>query len=158
MPELSLSWSVALIPVPGWGLWTLGFDVFLLLSISPCRHFLFKTGTGTTPLFSTATPGYTMATGSVYSPPTRPLPRTTLSRSAFKFKKTSKFCSWRSVHRAFISVKISLLFFFSFYLSCLTLILILQTHTKDLQSQPKTHSKLNYTLNRTKKKQWNKLK
>uniref|UniRef100_A0A8D3AP93 Teneurin-3 n=1 Tax=Scophthalmus maximus TaxID=52904 RepID=A0A8D3AP93_SCOMX len=55
----------------------------------------FKTGTGTTPLFSTATPGYTMATGSVYSPPTRPLPRNTLSRSAFKFKKSSKYCSWR---------------------------------------------------------------
>uniref|UniRef100_A0A8D3APN0 Teneurin-3 n=1 Tax=Scophthalmus maximus TaxID=52904 RepID=A0A8D3APN0_SCOMX len=49
------------------------------------------TGTGTTPLFSTATPGYTMATGSVYSPPTRPLPRNTLSRSAFKFKKSSKY-------------------------------------------------------------------
>ncbi|KAM7393519.1 hypothetical protein PAMP_020383 [Pampus punctatissimus] len=59
------------------------------------QHFLFKTGTGTTPLFSTATPGYTMATGSVYSPPTRPLPRNTLSRSAFKFKKSSKYCSWR---------------------------------------------------------------
>uniref|UniRef100_A0A3P8VNY4 Teneurin transmembrane protein 3 n=1 Tax=Cynoglossus semilaevis TaxID=244447 RepID=A0A3P8VNY4_CYNSE len=78
--------------------WVLGSNVPL-----ETRHFLFKTGTGTTPLFSTATPGYTMATGSVYSPPTRPLPRTTLSRSAFKFKKTSKFCSWRSVHRAFIS-------------------------------------------------------
>uniref|UniRef100_A0A3Q2X6R3 Teneurin N-terminal domain-containing protein n=1 Tax=Haplochromis burtoni TaxID=8153 RepID=A0A3Q2X6R3_HAPBU len=36
-----------------------------------------------------------MATGSVYSPPTRPLPRNTLSRSAFKFKKSSKYCSWR---------------------------------------------------------------
>ncbi|XP_051939707.1 teneurin-3 isoform X8 [Hippocampus zosterae] len=36
-----------------------------------------------------------MATGSVYSPPTRPLPRNTLSRSAFKFKKSSRYCSWR---------------------------------------------------------------
>ncbi|XP_056229064.1 teneurin-3 isoform X2 [Seriola aureovittata] len=70
--------------------WVLGSNVPL-----ETRHFLFKTGTGTTPLFSTATPGYTMATGSVYSPPTRPLPRNTLSRSAFKFKKTSKYCSWR---------------------------------------------------------------
>uniref|UniRef100_A0A665W0B6 Teneurin transmembrane protein 3 n=1 Tax=Echeneis naucrates TaxID=173247 RepID=A0A665W0B6_ECHNA len=66
--------------------WVLGSNVPL-----ETRHFLFKTGTGTTPLFSTATPGYTMATGSVYSPPTRPLPRNTLSRSAFKFKKTSKY-------------------------------------------------------------------
>uniref|UniRef100_A0A671XCW0 Teneurin transmembrane protein 3 n=1 Tax=Sparus aurata TaxID=8175 RepID=A0A671XCW0_SPAAU len=56
--------------------WVLGSNVPL-----ETRHFLFKTGTGTTPLFSTATPGYTMATGSVYSPPTRPLPRNTLSRS-----------------------------------------------------------------------------
>ncbi|XP_076585560.1 teneurin-3 isoform X1 [Chaetodon auriga] len=70
--------------------WVLGSNVPL-----ETRHFLFKTGTGTTPLFSTATPGYTMATSSVYSPPTRPLPRNTLSRSAFKFKKSSKYCSWR---------------------------------------------------------------
>uniref|UniRef100_A0A3Q2XBJ5 Teneurin transmembrane protein 3 n=1 Tax=Hippocampus comes TaxID=109280 RepID=A0A3Q2XBJ5_HIPCM len=70
--------------------WVLGSNVPL-----ETRHFLFKTGTGTTPLFSTATPGYTMATGSVYSPPTRPLPRNTLSRSAFKFKKSSRYCSWR---------------------------------------------------------------
>ncbi|XP_061628035.1 teneurin-3 isoform X3 [Phyllopteryx taeniolatus] len=70
--------------------WVLGRNVPL-----ETRHFLFKTGTGTTPLFSTATPGYSMATGSVYSPPTRPLPRNTLSRSAFKFKKSSKYCSWR---------------------------------------------------------------
>uniref|UniRef100_A0A7N8WYT3 Teneurin transmembrane protein 3 n=1 Tax=Mastacembelus armatus TaxID=205130 RepID=A0A7N8WYT3_9TELE len=67
------------------------YNNFCLSLLLPSRHFLFKTGTGTTPLFSTATPGYTMATGSVYSPPTRPLPRNTLSRSAFKFKKTSKY-------------------------------------------------------------------
>ncbi|XP_061686583.1 teneurin-3 isoform X6 [Syngnathoides biaculeatus] len=70
--------------------WVLGRNVPL-----ETRHFLFKTGAGATPLFSTATPGYSMATGSVYSPPTRPLPRNTLSRSAFKFKKSSKYCSWR---------------------------------------------------------------
>ncbi|XP_053714235.1 teneurin-3-like isoform X3 [Synchiropus splendidus] len=58
-------------------------------------HFLFKTNTGTTPLFSTATPSYTMATGSVYSPPTRPLHRNALPQSAFKFKKSSRSCSWR---------------------------------------------------------------
>lgn len=78
---------------------TRGHDTRMNLNpvcLSVCsRHFLFKTGTGTTPLFSTATPGYTMATGSVYTPPTRPLPRNTLSRSAFKFKKSSKYCSWR---------------------------------------------------------------
>ncbi|XP_054607704.2 teneurin-3 isoform X2 [Nothobranchius furzeri] len=82
--------------------WVLGSNVPL-----ETRHFLFKTGTGTTPLFSTATPGYTMATGSVYTPPTRPLPRNTLSRSAFKFKKSSKYCSWRCT--AFSAVGLSVL-------------------------------------------------
>lgn len=65
-------------------------------SISPLsRHFLFKTGTGTTPFFGTAAPGYTMATGTVYSTPARPLPRNSLSRGAFKFKKSPKHCSWK---------------------------------------------------------------
>ena len=60
-----------------------------------CRHFLFKTGTGSTAFFGTATPGYTMATGAVYSTPARPLPRSSLSRGAFKFKKSPRHCSWR---------------------------------------------------------------
>uniref|UniRef100_A0A672Q3M0 Teneurin-3 n=1 Tax=Sinocyclocheilus grahami TaxID=75366 RepID=A0A672Q3M0_SINGR len=75
---------------------------------TPPLHFLFKTGTGTTPLFSTATPGYTMATGAVYSPPTRPLPRNTLSRSAFKFKKSSKYCSWRCTALSAMAVSVLL--------------------------------------------------
>uniref|UniRef100_A0A8C9W8A3 Teneurin-3 n=1 Tax=Scleropages formosus TaxID=113540 RepID=A0A8C9W8A3_SCLFO len=91
--------------------WVLGSNVpletvFYLFCIS--RHFLFKTGTGTTPLFSTATPGYTMATGAVYSPPTRPLPRNTLSRSAFKFKKSSKHCSWRCTALTALAVSVLL--------------------------------------------------
>ncbi|XP_016419294.1 teneurin-3-like [Sinocyclocheilus rhinocerous] len=83
--------------------WVLGSNVPL-----ESRHFLFKTGTGTTPLFSTATPGYTMATGAVYSPPTRPLPRNTLSRSAFKFKKSSKYCSWRCTALSAMAVSVLL--------------------------------------------------
>ncbi|KAJ8416553.1 hypothetical protein AAFF_G00358410 [Aldrovandia affinis] len=83
--------------------WVLGSNVPL-----ESRHFLFKTGTGTTPLFSTATPGYTMATGAVYSPPTRPLPRNTLSRSAFKFKKSSKYCSWRCTALSAVGVSVLL--------------------------------------------------
>uniref|UniRef100_A0AAY4AEP3 Teneurin-3 n=1 Tax=Denticeps clupeoides TaxID=299321 RepID=A0AAY4AEP3_9TELE len=78
------------------------------MCVSFCRHFLFKTGTGTTPLFSTATPGYTMATGAVYSPPTRPLPRNTLSRSAFKFKKSSKYCSWRCTALSAVAISVLL--------------------------------------------------
>ncbi|KAJ8407439.1 hypothetical protein AAFF_G00272960 [Aldrovandia affinis] len=83
--------------------WVLGSNVPL-----ESRHFLFKTGTGTTPLFSTATPGYTMATGAVYSPPTRPLPRNSLSRSAFKFKKSSKYCSWRCTALSAVGVSVLL--------------------------------------------------
>jgi hypothetical protein len=80
------------------------------------RHFLFKTGTGTTPLFSTATPGYTMASGSVYSPPTRPLPRNTLSRSAFKFKKSSKYCSWRCTALCAVGVSVLLAILLSYFI------------------------------------------
>lgn len=81
-----------------------------------CRHFLFKTGTGTTPLFSTATPGYTMASGSVYSPPTRPLPRNTLSRSAFKFKKSSKYCSWKCTALCAVGVSVLLAILLSYFI------------------------------------------
>lgn len=64
--------------------------VFLLF-----RHFLFKTSSGTTPLFSSSSPGYPLTSGTVYSPPPRLLPRNTFSRSAFKLKKPSKYCSWK---------------------------------------------------------------
>ncbi|XP_026107944.1 teneurin-3 isoform X8 [Carassius auratus] len=49
-----------------------------------------------------------MATGGVYSPPTRPLPRNTLSRSAFKFKKSPKYCSWRCTALSAMAVSILL--------------------------------------------------
>eukprot|EP00063_Salmo_salar_P092585 XP_014067420.1 PREDICTED: teneurin-3-like isoform X7 [Salmo salar] len=72
------------------------------------RHFLFKTGTGTTPFFSTPTPGYTMATGAVYSTPARPLPRNNLSRGAFKLKKSPKHCSWRCTALSAVGVAVLL--------------------------------------------------
>ncbi|XP_077464637.1 teneurin-3 isoform X2 [Stigmatopora argus] len=82
--------------------WVLGSNVAL-----ESRHFLFKTGTGSTPFFGTAAPGYTMATGTVYSTPARPLPRGSLSRGAFKFKKSPKHCSWKCT--ALIAVAIAVL-------------------------------------------------
>uniref|UniRef100_A0A8C2D9I7 Si:dkey-237h12.3 n=1 Tax=Cyprinus carpio TaxID=7962 RepID=A0A8C2D9I7_CYPCA len=72
--------------------WVLGGNVGLE---NRYMHFLLKTGTGTTSLFTTPNPGYTMATGAVYSPPARPLTRNTLSRGAFKFNKSPKRCSWK---------------------------------------------------------------
>uniref|UniRef100_A0A8C6TVR1 Si:dkey-237h12.3 n=1 Tax=Neogobius melanostomus TaxID=47308 RepID=A0A8C6TVR1_9GOBI len=82
--------------------WVLGSNVAL-----ESRHFLFKTGTGSTPFFGAAAPGYTMATGTVYSTPARPLPRNTLSRGAFKFKKSPKHCSWKCT--ALIAVGVAVL-------------------------------------------------
>lgn len=69
-------------------------SVSWLADVCVSRHFLLKTGTGSASLFTTPNPGYTMATG-VYSPPSRPLPRNTLTRGAFKFKKSPKHCSWK---------------------------------------------------------------
>lgn len=101
-------------------LWLPVLQLSLLLYFTLCsffhRHFLFKTGTGTTPLFSTATPGYTMASGSVYSPPTRPLPRNTLSRSAFKFKKSSKYCSWKCTALCAVGVSVLLAILLSYFI------------------------------------------
>uniref|UniRef100_A0AAV2MJ74 Teneurin N-terminal domain-containing protein n=1 Tax=Knipowitschia caucasica TaxID=637954 RepID=A0AAV2MJ74_KNICA len=82
--------------------WVLGSNVAL-----QSRHFLFKTGTGSTPFFGAAAPGYTMATGAVYSTPARPLPRNTLTRGAFKFKKSPKHCSWKCT--ALIAVGVAVL-------------------------------------------------
>ncbi|XP_051920619.1 teneurin-3 isoform X7 [Hippocampus zosterae] len=82
--------------------WVLGSNVAL-----ESRHFLFKTGTGSTPFFGAAAPGYTMATGTVYSTPARPLPRGSLSRGAFKFKKSPKHCSWKCT--ALIAVAVAVL-------------------------------------------------
>ncbi|KAL0162416.1 hypothetical protein M9458_041812, partial [Cirrhinus mrigala] len=48
-----------------------------------------------TPLFSSSSPGYPLTGGTVYSPPPRLLPRNTFSRSSFKLKKPSKYCSWK---------------------------------------------------------------
>ncbi|KAI5624951.1 teneurin-3 isoform X2, partial [Silurus asotus] len=70
--------------------WVLGTSVGL-----QSRHFLLKTGTGSASLFATPTPGYTMATGAVYCPPTRPFLRNKLPRGAFQFNKSPKHCSWK---------------------------------------------------------------
>lgn len=81
---------------------------FITLFFLSFRHFLFKTGTGTTPFFGAAAPGYTMATGTVYSTPARPLPRNSLSRGAFKFKKSPKHCSWKCTALVAVGVAVVL--------------------------------------------------
>ncbi|KAJ7409797.1 Teneurin-2 [Willisornis vidua] len=84
------------------------------------RHFLFKTSSGTTPLFSSSSPGYPLTSGTVYTPPPRLLPRNTFSRNAFKLKKPSKYCSWKcaalSAIAAAVLLAILLAYFIDIYL------------------------------------------
>ncbi|KAM5146383.1 teneurin-1 isoform 2-T2 [Mantella aurantiaca] len=59
------------------------------------RHFLFKHGSGTSPIFSAASQNYPLTSNTVYSPPPRPLPRSTFSRPAFTFNKSYRCCNWK---------------------------------------------------------------
>ncbi|CAM4613332.1 unnamed protein product [Leuciscus chuanchicus] len=80
------------------------------------RHFLFKTSSGTTPLFSSSSPGYPLNSGTVYSPPPRLLPRNTFSRSAFKLKKPSKYCSWKCAALSAITAAALLAILLSYFI------------------------------------------
>ncbi|XP_055797467.1 teneurin-2-like isoform X3 [Salvelinus fontinalis] len=81
------------------------------------RHFLFKTPSGTTPLFSSSSPGYPLTSGTVYSPPPRLLPRNTFSRSSFKLKKPSKYCSWKCAAVSAIAAAILLVVLLSYFIA-----------------------------------------
>uniref|UniRef100_A0AAQ4RN81 Teneurin transmembrane protein 2 n=1 Tax=Gasterosteus aculeatus aculeatus TaxID=481459 RepID=A0AAQ4RN81_GASAC len=81
------------------------------------RHFLFKTSSGTTPLFSSSSPGYPLTSGTVYSPPPRLLPRNTFSRSAFKLKKPSKYCSWKCAAVTAIAAAVLLAVLLSYFIA-----------------------------------------
>lgn len=86
------------------------------------RHFLFKTSSGTTPLFSSSSPGYPLTSGTVYSPPPRLLPRNTFSRSAFKLKKPSKYCSWKCAAVTAIAAAALLAVLLSYFIGKLSFI------------------------------------
>ncbi|TSL04381.1 Teneurin-2 [Bagarius yarrelli] len=81
------------------------------------EHFLFKTPSGSTPLFSSSSPGYPLTGGSVYSPPPRLLPRNTFSRSSFKLKKPSKYCSWKCAAMAAIAAAVLLAVLLSYFIA-----------------------------------------
>lgn len=99
------------------------------------RHFLFKTSSGTTPLFSSSSPGYPLTSGTVYTPPPRLLPRNTFSRNAFKLKKPSKYCSWKCAALSAIAAAILLAILLAYFigkskfqeLSCVQLDIIYPT-------------------------------
>ncbi|XP_078267432.1 teneurin-2-like isoform X5 [Rhinoraja longicauda] len=98
------------------------------------RHFLFKTSSGTTPLFSTSSPGYPLTSGTVYSPPPRLLPRSTFSRSAFKLKKPSKYCSWKCAALCSIAASIILAILLAYFIAMHLLDLNWQLQPTDGQS------------------------
>ncbi|CAB1353029.1 unnamed protein product [Coregonus sp. 'balchen'] len=83
------------------------------------RHFLFKTPSGTTPLFSSSSPGYPLTSGTVYSPPPRLLPRNTFSRSSFKLNKPSKYCSWKCAAVSAIAAAVLLAVLLSYFIDWL---------------------------------------
>ncbi|RXN30028.1 teneurin-1-like protein [Labeo rohita] len=59
------------------------------------RHFLFKHSSGSSAIFNAANQNYPLTSSTVYSPPPRPLPRTTLSRPLFSFSKPYRCCNWK---------------------------------------------------------------
>ncbi|KAF7474956.1 Hypothetical predicted protein [Marmota monax] len=78
------------------------------------RHFLFKPG-GTSPLFCTTSPGYPLTSSTVYSPPPRPLPRSTFSRPAFNLKKPSKYCNWKCAALSAIVISATLVILLAYF-------------------------------------------
>ncbi|XP_041079118.1 teneurin-2-like isoform X1 [Polyodon spathula] len=81
------------------------------------RHFLFKTSSGTTPLFSSSAPGYPLTSGTVYSPPPRLLSRNAFSRNTFKLKKPSKYCSWKCAAISAIGAALLLAILLSYFIA-----------------------------------------
>uniref|UniRef100_A0A8C0Q0A2 Teneurin-2 n=1 Tax=Canis lupus familiaris TaxID=9615 RepID=A0A8C0Q0A2_CANLF len=80
-------------------------------------HFLFKTSSGSTPLFSSSSPGYPLTSGTVYTPPPRLLPRNTFSRKAFKLKKPSKYCSWKCAALSAIAAALLLAILLAYFIA-----------------------------------------
>uniref|UniRef100_F6U762 Teneurin-4 n=1 Tax=Monodelphis domestica TaxID=13616 RepID=F6U762_MONDO len=79
-------------------------------------HFLFKPG-GTSPLFCTTSPGYPLTSSTVYSPPPRPLPRSTFSRPAFNLKKPYKYCNWKCAALSAIIISVTLVVLLAYFVA-----------------------------------------
>uniref|UniRef100_A0A8C5EJK0 Teneurin-4 n=1 Tax=Gouania willdenowi TaxID=441366 RepID=A0A8C5EJK0_GOUWI len=92
-------------------------DNWLLNSNIPLetRHFLFKPG-GTSPMYCTTSPGYPLTSSTVYSPPPRPLPRSTFSRPAFSLKKPYKHCNWKCAALSAILLSVTLLLLLAYFI------------------------------------------
>ncbi|XP_037122972.1 teneurin-4 isoform X7 [Syngnathus acus] len=109
-------------------------DNWLLNSNIPLetRHFLFKPG-GTSPMYCSTSPGYPLTSSTVYSPPPRPLPRSTFSRPAFSLKKPYKHCNWKCAALSAILLSVTLLFLLAYFIAMH--LLGLNWHLKPTQRQ-----------------------
>ncbi|XP_023612318.1 teneurin-1 isoform X3 [Myotis lucifugus] len=72
------------------------------------RHFLFKHGSGSSAIFSATSQNYPLTSNTVYSPPPRPLPRSTFSRPAFTFNKPYRCCNWKCTALSATAITVTL--------------------------------------------------
>uniref|UniRef100_A0A803W479 Teneurin-1 n=1 Tax=Ficedula albicollis TaxID=59894 RepID=A0A803W479_FICAL len=72
------------------------------------RHFLFKHGSGSSAIFSAASQNYPLTSNTVYSPPPRPLPRSTFSRPTFTFNKPYRCCNWKCTALSATAITVTL--------------------------------------------------
>uniref|UniRef100_A0A8C0HBH9 Teneurin-1 n=1 Tax=Chelonoidis abingdonii TaxID=106734 RepID=A0A8C0HBH9_CHEAB len=72
------------------------------------RHFLFKHGSGSSAIFSAASQNYPLTSNTIYSPPPRPLPRSTFSRPAFTFNKPYRCCNWKCTALSATAITVTL--------------------------------------------------
>ncbi|XP_048837963.1 teneurin-4 isoform X3 [Brienomyrus brachyistius] len=79
-------------------------------------HFLFKPG-GASPMYCTTSPGYPLTSSTVYSPPPRPLPRSTFSRPTFSLKKPYQYCTWKCAALGAILISAMLVFLLAYFIA-----------------------------------------
>lgn len=96
--------------------------------VSYHRHFLFKHGSGSSAIFSATSQNYPLTSNTVYSPPPRPLPRSTFSRPAFTFNKPYRCCNWKCTALSATAITVTLALLLAYvigkpFFPCLTFLL-----------------------------------
>lgn len=87
------------------------------------------------PFFVTS-PGYPLTSSTVYSPPPRPLPRSTFSRPAFNLKKPYKYCNWKCAALSAIVISVTLVILLAYFIGKLVAVCFSSFHFISLQTLP----------------------
>ncbi|CAG08376.1 unnamed protein product [Tetraodon nigroviridis] len=82
------------------------------------RQFLFKQGSGSSALLSGAGQGYPLTSGTVYSPPPRPLPRSSVTRPLFTFNKPHRCCNWKCTALSASLLTLTLALLLTYVIAC----------------------------------------